>query len=78
MLSHEQCGIQQLRLRNNRIGDVGASALAAVLRANGSVVRRALQRLDISDNLIAVDGVRELADGLASNNTLVRLYLWPI
>jgi len=67
----QQPTIGELCLGSNRIGDVGAMAIAAVLGA-GSTIRR----LSLRDNSIGDIGAQAIAAALAANTALEELDLW--
>jgi len=69
--SERPAAIGELCLGDNRIGDAGASAIAAVL-GEGSVIRR----LSLRDNNIGDLGAQALAAALARNSVLEELDLW--
>ncbi|CAF4267953.1 unnamed protein product [Rotaria magnacalcarata] len=62
--------LQELSLRNNRIGDKGMEYIANVLRENMT-----LNTLNLNKNSIGNDGVKRLADVLKDNVTLITLIL---
>lgn len=61
----------ELCLGSNNIGDVGAVAIAEVLRS-GSAIRR----LSLRDNRISDAGAEAIAEALATNSALEELDLW--
>jgi len=63
--------IGELSLGKNNIGDDGAIALAALLKAG-----YAIRRLSLRDNTIGDAGAHALAEALAVNTTLEELDLW--
>ena len=59
-----------LGLGNNRIGDVGAKAMAEVLKSSGSLVT-----LDLQQNRIGDVGAKAIAEALKSSGSMVTLGL---
>jgi Ran GTPase-activating protein (RanGAP) involved in mRNA processing and transport len=62
------CMLRSLSLVGNRLGDHHAPALAAILTTP-------LQRLDLRENLLGVEGARTLSTALRANHTLTALNL---
>jgi len=67
---HHPC-IGELSLANNGIGDLGACAIAALLKANCTI-----RRLSLRDNTIGDAGAYKLAAALAVNMGLEELDIW--
>lgn len=68
LLAHPACAVTALNLDSNGIGDAGATALAAGLAANTSLVD-----LVAWDNSIGDAGASALAAALATRNTTLRV-----
>mmetsp|Transcript_13174 Transcript_13174/g.14537 ORF Transcript_13174/g.14537 Transcript_13174/m.14537 type:complete len:99 (-) Transcript_13174:109-405(-) len=62
--------VTELDLGSNKIGVVGARALAETLKVN-----RTLTHLDLGDNQIETEGIKALTEVLEFNQTLTRLTL---
>lgn len=60
-----------LDLSGNRVGDAGAAALGAALKANV-----ALRSLDLRSNGVGAAGLLAVARGMSINSTLRNLALW--
>ena len=69
-LQLHSCGLTELSLRFNELGDAGAGALGKALCSNG-----VLRSLNLGGNLIGPEGVVQLAEGLRHNASLACLNL---
>ena len=69
-LQLHSCGLLELSLRFNELGDAGAGALGKALGSNG-----VLRSLNLGGNLIGPEGVVQLVEGLRHNASLVCLNL---
>jgi Ran GTPase-activating protein (RanGAP) involved in mRNA processing and transport len=70
LLSWEGCTLTTVDLSRNRIGSIGAAALAAALAHN-----TCLEKLSLRCNVIGNEGAHAFARGLAANSTLQVLQL---
>ncbi|RUS26925.1 hypothetical protein BC938DRAFT_483929, partial [Jimgerdemannia flammicorona] len=69
-IDHEEVSLKKLDLKDNNIGEKGASTLAEVLKMNTNI-----EILDLEDNGIGVKGASTLAKALRINTSLQTLVL---
>jgi Ran GTPase-activating protein (RanGAP) involved in mRNA processing and transport len=75
-LMHPDCGLVDIDLRGNGIGQMGVATLCNVLRGAGATSHtNTLQSLRLGSNSIGVAGMALIADVIKSNKVLLRLDL---
>lgn len=70
-LQDPACRLRKLRVCRNKIGELGAKAMAQALAVNQSLVF-----LDMENNGIPDEGMRRVAESLNENHTLKVMLLW--
>ncbi|XP_075048982.1 NACHT, LRR and PYD domains-containing protein 3-like [Mixophyes fleayi] len=66
ILSHSQCGIQKLSLRNNSLTEKSCMSLACAISSNESSTKQVLQEFDLSRNNLAGENFYDLITVLSS------------
>ena len=71
LLCEETCPLTELNVRGNRIGDEGATSMAAMIERNS-----VLTRLNLAGNGVGIEGLEAIAEAMVNNRTLVLLDLY--